>query len=410
MSNSLSYSYITDTSTQDICKIQKDYIKDNLKIYDVDIIDKLPHIVLFPKFHKPSLSQRFVVSYANCTVKPIAQRLTLALKAVYSQICSYSRMLFKVTGIKRNWIINNNEPLLECFSNYIDNDRARNIQTYDFSTLYTKLKHDEIKMALSDVVKLAFKHSKCNFISIYESGFAWVKKPRESTFRFDIDLLMETIDFILDNSYFSMGNNIFRQIIGVPIGVDPGPYIANLTLYYYEYRYLDKLYRVDYFSAKRLNNTFRLIDDITSVNSDGVFQEHVGNIYPDSLILNKENVDDTRAHVLDLDINVINGKFIVGVYDKRDDFPFKIVQYSHKCNNMSREILYGIFGSQLIRFFRICNCFDGFKTRVETMLNIFINLGFERKLLFRKYQNVSEKYIFNDKFSELSTLDHLFDK
>ena len=56
--------------------------------------------------------------------------------------------------------------------------------------------------------------------------------------------------------------------------MDPGPFIANLTLFYYEYKHLDRLYKIDYFSAKRLNNTFRLIDDITSINSDGVFQEH----------------------------------------------------------------------------------------------------------------------------------------
>ena len=71
-----------------------------------------------------------------------------------------------------------------------------------------------------------------------------------------------------------MGSNILRQIVGVPIGVDPGPFIANLTQFYYEYKYIDRLYKIDYFSAKRLNNTFRLIDDITSINSDGVFQEH----------------------------------------------------------------------------------------------------------------------------------------
>ena len=57
------------------------------------------HILLLPKFHKPKLSQTFVVSYAICTIKPLAKRLTLGLKAVYFKICSYSRMLLKVTGI-----------------------------------------------------------------------------------------------------------------------------------------------------------------------------------------------------------------------------------------------------------------------------------------------------------------------
>ena len=109
--------------------------------------------------------------------------------------------------------------------------------------------------------------------------------------------------------------------------MDPGPFNANFTLFYYEYKYLDKyldrLYKIDYISAKRLNNTFMLIDDITSINSDGVFQEHFNIIYPDSLVLNKENVDDNSAHVLDLYTNIVNQHFILGVYDKRDDFPLK---------------------------------------------------------------------------------------
>ena len=262
---------------------------------------------------------------------------------------------------------------------------------------------------LTSIYTLAFKHSKCNYISIYNSGFAWVKNPRESTFRFNVDSLIESIDFILDNAYFSMGNMIFKQIIGVPIGVNPGPFIANLTLFYYEYKYLDKLYKTDYFSAKRLNNTFRLIDDITTVNSDGVFQEHVNKIYPDSLKLNKENEVDTKAHVLDLDISIEEGHFIVRVYDKRDDFPFKIVQYSPNCSNMSRDVLIGVFGSQLVRFFRICNHFNGFKRRVEIMLNSFVNLGFNKKLLSSKYRHMSQKHGFKDKFTMIDTLDYLLD-
>ena len=132
------------------------------------------------------------------------------------------------------------------------------------------------------------------------------------------------------------------------LGVDPGLFITNL--WYYEKKHLDKLYKVDYYSAKRLNHTFRLIDDITTIYSDGIFQEHVCNIYPDSLILNKENIDDTSAHVLDLEINIVEGKFFVEVYDKRDDFPFKIVQYVSKCSNVSRSSIIGVFGSQVIRF------------------------------------------------------------
>jgi hypothetical protein len=287
----------------------------------------LPHIVLFPKFHKPKLSQRYVVSYSNCLVKPLAIRLTLGLKAVYQQVVNYCNMMFKVTGIKRNWIINNNVPILDCLNSVCVSSRARNIQTYDFSTLYTSLEHEEIKLALSSVIKLCFKHSKKKYIAIYERSSSWVNNPRPGTFCYDSITLMNSINFLIDNCYFTLGTNIFRQVIGVPIGVDPGPYIANLTLWFFENSYLEKLYKTDFYSARKLNNTFRLIDDITSINSDGVFQEHVNAIYPKSLILNKENSSDDRAHVLDLNISVNDGTFNISLYDKREDFPFDIVQY-----------------------------------------------------------------------------------
>ena len=44
-------------------------------------------------------------------------------------------------------------------------------------------------------------------------------------------------------------------------------------------------------AAKRATIGY-LVDDITSttINSDGIFQEHVCNTYPYSSILNKENI------------------------------------------------------------------------------------------------------------------------
>ena len=70
--------------------------------------------------------------------------------------------------------------------------------------------------------------------------------------------------------------------------MDPGSFIANFTPYCYEFKYTSSLYR----RALALRNSFRLIDDISNLNSDGVFQELACKIYPSSLILYKENDDD----------------------------------------------------------------------------------------------------------------------
>jgi hypothetical protein len=405
--NTKSYSDVSTLSIDDIYSEQLQYLKRiGLKS---DVKDSLPHMVLFPKFHKPKLSQRFVVSYANCIIKPLAGNITLGLKAVYNQICRYSNMIFKVTGINRNWIVNNNVPIIECFDN---NSRIRNIETYDFTTLYTSLLHEEIKVALSSVVKLAFKHSKCPYIAIYNKSSGFVKSTRTGTWFFDENSLIESLNYLLDNCYFTIGNFIFRQIIGVPMGVDPGPYIANLTLWFYENKYLEELYRTDYFSAKLLNKTYRLIDDITTVNSDGIFKQHMSMIYPASLILNKENECDDSAHVLDLDIRLVNGVCELKLYDKREDFPFNIVQYVPFSSNVSRSILYGIFGTQVIRYFRINNLFENFELRVLNLVDRCIGLGYNFKLLNNMYLKVCRRHKFADKykFVDRTLIDNLINE
>ena len=100
---------------------------------------RLPHITAYPKFHKIKLSERFVISYASCFIKPLSRSICLALKSVFSCIVNYCNMLNTVTGINHNWMIQNNSKIVDCLEHLNNNSFARNIQTYDFSTLYTKL-------------------------------------------------------------------------------------------------------------------------------------------------------------------------------------------------------------------------------------------------------------------------------
>ena len=163
-------------------------------------------------------------------------------------------------------------------------------------TLYTMLGHEEIKQALTAMVKLAFHHSKKQRIAIYKGkSYSWVCTTRDNTFYFDEKKLINSLTYIIDNCYFRLGPHVLIQVIGVSIGVNPGPYIANLTLWFYENKYMEHLCKRDYYSAHKLNHTFRLIDDITSANSDGTFEAHCKYIYPSNLILNKENRVDIAA-------------------------------------------------------------------------------------------------------------------
>ena len=49
------------------------------------------------------------------------------------------------------------------------------------------------------------------------------------------------IEFLVDNIYVRFDGQLFRQMIGIPVGTDRAPLLADLFLYYYENEFLDKL-------------------------------------------------------------------------------------------------------------------------------------------------------------------------
>ena len=43
------------------------------------------------------------------------------------------------------------------------------------------------------------------------------------------------IDFLIDNIYVRFGSSVFRQVIGIPMGTNSAPLLADLFLHTFEY-------------------------------------------------------------------------------------------------------------------------------------------------------------------------------
>ena len=82
------------------------------------------------------------------------------------------------------------------------------------------------------------------------------------------------IKFLVGNIYIQVGNKIFGQMIGIPVGTDCAHLLANLFLFYYEYKFMKvKLKQI----AKIFSNTFRYIDDLLTLNNP-TFEQEISNI------------------------------------------------------------------------------------------------------------------------------------
>ena len=72
----------------------------------------------------------------------------------------------------------------------------------------------------------------------------------------------------MDNIYVRFGGQLFRQMVGIPMGTNCAPLLADLFLYSYENEFLDKLIKEGKRKlARRFNLSCRYIDDLISFNN-----------------------------------------------------------------------------------------------------------------------------------------------
>ena len=209
--------------------------------------------------------------------------------------------------------------------------RATSLSTYDFSTLYTTLPHNLIKEKLLDLIEWTFKRALKNLN------------------------VCDALSYLLDNIYIRFGTKLYRQIVGIPMGTNCAPLVADLFLYCYERDFMDSLNhdnQADVIEA--FNSTSRYLDDLLNIDNP-YFEGMVNQIYPSELQLNKANISDTEAPFLDLHLSVANGFVSSKIYDKRDNFDFDIVNFPFLDGDVPRRASYGVYISQLIRFARVCN-------------------------------------------------------
>ena len=155
----------------------------------------------------------------------------------------------------------------------------------------------------------------------------------------------EALIYLLDNIYFRFG-----QIVGIPMGTNYAPLVADLFLFCYErdfMTYLSDVKQAEIIEA--FKSTSRYLDDLLSINNL-YFEGMVNRIYPPGLQLNKANTSDTEAPFLDWHLSISNGFVSSKINDKRDDFNFDIVNFPFLDGDVPRSTSYGVYISQLIWF------------------------------------------------------------
>ena len=239
-----------------------------------------------PKMHYTPSRARFIVASAQCSTKPISNVTSKLYKKFFQQIESFHNKSYFYKNYNRFWVVQNSRPIVEKLNSINNKRRAKTISTFDFSTLYTKLPHQDLVEVLSKNVEFAFNgrkdKSSGNYLTVKGNKVFWTKKKHGSN-SYTKSKIIQMTSHLIEECYFTVGNLLILQSIGIPMGIDPAPFWANLYLHHYEYKFVSTLIKEDKNRAFKFRHCSRFIDDECNINDSNEFLNYFRQIYPKKL-------------------------------------------------------------------------------------------------------------------------------
>ena len=388
---------------------KQDYIEtkiiNSLKQLKIEPIPNysFPYIHILPKFHKTPIGFRVIIASSTAITKSTSSMLTKILKLLQNKAECNAKYKTKFNGYNPFWIISNNKPILNCIKSINKQKKANNITTFDFTTLYTTLDLNLIRDAFKHLCEELFKYKKKDsLIKVSKYKAYWYTGEPDST-SMDKEYVINCIDWLISNTYFKFGNLLLKQEIGIPMGTDCAPFLANLFLYYFEEKFIKNcIQNKEFEKCKKLKSVFRYIDDLTVLNDDGFFLTNFNKIYPPCLDLKLINTTSNQcADVLDIHIEIKNKNFYTSLFDKRKNFPFKCMQFPHKSSCLSLSLFRNIVMCETVRYDSICYTNQNLSNNISCLTQILTSRGYSIEEIFFAYRKC---------FFKTTTLYNRFDR
>ena len=184
-----------------------------------------------------------------------------------------------------------------------------------------------MKDKLIDLIKRTFNREGSPYLVCNDRNAFFTSEKPKKYHAWSCQNVCDAMTFLLDNVFVRFGTKLYRQVVGIPMGTNCAPLVADLFLFCYESDFMISLFddkQADINDA--FNTTSRYLDEILNINNV-YFDNIVSQIYPSELLLNKANTYDTKAAFLDSHLSISNDIVSTKIYDKRDSFAFEIVNF-----------------------------------------------------------------------------------
>ena len=139
-------------------------------------------------------------------------------------------------------------------------------------------------------------------------------------------------------------------------------------------------------------------------------------MYPAELEIKDTTESNTSASFLDLLLSIErDGQLRTSLYDKSDDFNFRITNFPFLSSNIPSSPAYDIFISQLIRYARTCSSYECFVLKSARLSSKLLRQGYVMERLksslrkfYGRYGDLIKHYEGDEKLGEFFSKKYLW--
>jgi hypothetical protein len=397
--------------------------------------ERFPYIFSLYKEHKGT--HRWLTNGHGCVFSPAAtllQKCTeLALKAMEEHAGNRARFLRGFHHTRTSVF-----PPVRSMYDVLLNlpETIHTIYCADITKCYEAIPVDDSPNSLQTVVRWLFKTTFAHIRTT--SGTVpvmWVKWDRtagipltvrwgsaskmpqsklHTWFCMDLERLCAAICWLMSHAYTILGDRVWLQALGIPMGFSCSPVWCIVYLLYYEWHFVSRLMRLGMHSVlPKFRYWFRYIDDLLLVNglhprwffnprmpqtADSpywIYPLHILVMSPEVVEWSKDPIGrsiGTKVHFLNFTIAVhapgTPGGYTLHRFVKRKTLPFPTVLYLQCASNRPVSAVYGVAKSQLLPFMYVNSTALGAQNDLIELISTLVANGCSAWRLIRELQSM----------------------
>ena len=95
-------------------------------------------------------------------------------------------------------------------------------------------KHPKLIEKLTELIEQTFNRKGSLYLACYDKNAFFTSEHPKRYKLWSCQKMCDALHYILDNIFIRFGSKLYRQIVGIPMGTNCAPLVADLFLFCYE--------------------------------------------------------------------------------------------------------------------------------------------------------------------------------